>query len=119
MCSKRPSEQPDQWVGKSLTVTVDRRLGSKHPKHPSIEYELNYGFVQETMAADGREIDAYIVGVLEPLDSFEGQCIAIIRRQDDVEDKLIVAPMGHNFSDQEIVKMTNFQERFFRSSLIR
>ncbi|MEM9229958.1 MAG: inorganic diphosphatase [Pseudomonadota bacterium] len=100
-------------------MTVDRRFGSKHPRHASIEYGLNYGFVAETMAADGCEIDAYIVGVLEPLDSFEGECIGIIHRYDDVEDKLIVALFGQNFSDEEIAKMTDFQEQFFKSTLIR
>lgn len=119
MCNKRPSEQPDKWLGRSLVVTVDRRLGSKHPRHASIEYELNYGFIPGTIAADLHEIDAYIVGVREPLDSFEGQCIAIIHRHDDLEDKLVVAPIGQKFSDQEIVQMTNFQEQFFRSTLIR
>lgn len=119
MSNRRPSEQPDQWLGKTLVVTVDRRLGSKHPKHASIEYELNYGYVSGTMAGDGHEIDAYIVGIWEPLDSFEGQCIAIVHRQDDVEDKLVVAPIGQKFSDQKIVQMTNFQEQFFSSILIR
>lgn len=71
------------------------------------------------MAPDGHEIDAYIVGVSEPLDSFEGQCIAILHRHDDIEDKLIVAPPGKDFSDQEIINMTSFQEQFFKSTLIR
>lgn len=115
----RPSEQPDQWVGRSLVVKVDRQIGSKHPTNASIEYELNYGFVPGTLAADDHEIDAYIVGVLEPVDSFAGQCIAIIHRHDDVEDKLVVAPTGQNFSDEEVLRLTNFQERFFKSTLIR
>lgn len=71
------------------------------------------------MAADGHEVDAYVVGVREPLESFEGQCITIVYRQDDVEDKLLIAPIGQGFSGQEIVKMINFQERFFRSILAR
>ena len=119
MSSSRPSEQPDQWVGRSLVVTVDRQIGSKHPTNASIEYELTYGFVPGTPAADGHEIDAHIVGVLEPVYSFSGQCIAIIHRHDDVEDKLIVALIGQNFSDEDILRLTNFQERFFKSSLIR
>jgi inorganic pyrophosphatase len=118
MKKRRPSEQPNQWLGELLTVKVDRQLGSKHPRYASIEYELNYGFVPETMAADGHEIDAYLIGVTEPVDEFEGQCIAIVHRKDDVEDKLIVAPVGTNFNDEEIMEKVNFQERFFNLTLI-
>lgn len=84
-----------------------------------MEYELNYGFIPETKAADGGEIDAYIVGVFEPVAVFEGQCIAILHRLDDVEDKLIVSPIGQVFSNEEIVEMTQFQEQFFISTLLR
>jgi inorganic pyrophosphatase len=37
-------------------------------------------------------LDAYVLGVLEPLDEFTGRCIAIIHRINDNDDKLIVVP---------------------------
>lgn len=53
-------------LGKIVKVTVDRLLGSchpKHPKHPDICYPVNYGYVKGVMAADGEEQDVYILGV--------------------------------------------------------
>ena len=106
-------------IGTTQVVQVDRPLGSRHPRHPDLVYPLNYGFVPGTIAADGDEIDAYIIGVETPRETFEGSCIAVIHRLDDVEDKLVVAPIGAAFSSAEIRTATDFQERYFRTRLVR
>lgn len=51
----------EAYLGKLVKVKVDRSLGSKHPKHDFI-YSLNYGFIPNTIAGDGEEIDVYIIG---------------------------------------------------------
>ncbi|MEI7480142.1 MAG: inorganic diphosphatase, partial [bacterium] len=51
-----------QYLGKAVQVIMDRPLGSNHPKH-GFRYEVNYGFVPDTKAPDGEEIDAYVLGV--------------------------------------------------------
>ena len=38
-----------EFLGKQLTVIVDRPLGSKHPNH-GFEYKLNYGYIPDTMS---------------------------------------------------------------------
>ena len=100
-----------------VTVIVDRPLGSCHPEHPDLIYPVNYGFVKGTLAADGEEQDAYIVGVYEPLSEFTGRIIAVIHRQDDVENKWVVAPEGVAFTREEIIEMTFFQEQYFNSEI--
>lgn len=37
-------------------------------------------------------MDAYVLGVFQPLDTFTGRCIAVIQRADDDDDKVIVVP---------------------------
>jgi len=37
-------------------------------------------------APDGEDLDAYVLGVDRPLDIFRGLVIAVIHREDDVED---------------------------------
>ena len=101
-----------------ITVKIDRPLNTKHPKHGFI-YEVNYGFVPNTISGDGEELDCYVLGVQEPLDTFEGQCIAVIHRTNDNDDKLIIVPEGQNFTDKEIRELTNFQEQYFESEIIR
>ena len=105
-------------IGKIVTVTVDRPLGSCHPKHPDIYYSVNYGFIDGIIAPDGEEQDAYILGVDIPLKTFTGIVIAIIHRRDDVEDKWVVAPEGMTFTKKQIEKMTHFQEQYFASEVI-
>lgn len=53
------------------------------------------------------------------IESFEGKCIAVIHRTNDNDDKLIVVPEGKNYIDEEIRKLTNFQEQYFESEIIR
>lgn len=100
-------------MGKLVTVTVDRPLGSRHPKFPALIYPVNYGFIQGVLAADGEEQDAYILGVEQPISAFTGRVIAIIYRKNDVEDKLVVAPDGMLFEKEEIRSLTAFQEQYF------
>lgn len=106
------------YLGQTVKVQMDRPLGSKHPKYGFI-YTLNYGFVPDTIAPDGEEIDAYVLGVFEPVEEFEGICIAIIHRTNDDDDKLVIAPKSCDFSDDEILALTEFQEKFFESKIIR
>lgn len=106
------------YIGKVVNVKMDRPLGTLHPKHGFL-YESNYGYIPNTVSGDGEELDAYVLGVNEPLEEFEGQCIAVIHRTSDDDDKLIVVPQGFNISDEEIRKLTDFQEKFFESEIIR
>lgn len=107
-----------EYLNKIVKVKIDREMGSKHPKHGFI-YPLNYGFIPNTISGDGEELDCYILGVFEPLDEFEGKCIAIVHRLNDNDDKLIVVPNNKTFSNIEIEVLTEFQERFFEHEIIR
>ena len=106
------------YLGKTVKITIDRPLGSKHPKH-NIFYGVNYGYIPNTTSADGEGIDAYVLGVFEPIDTFEGICIAVIHRLNDNDDKLVVVPNDRQFTDEEIKVLTEFQERYFQSEIIR
>lgn len=104
-------------IGKIVKVTVDRPLGSYHPKHKDIFYPINYGYIEGIIAPDGEEQDAYILGVDEPVKAFYGRVIAIIHRIDDVEDKWVVAPEETTFTADEIMEHVRFQEQFFQVEL--
>jgi inorganic pyrophosphatase len=107
-----------EFIGKTLSIQIDRPLGSRHPQWKFI-YPVNYGFLPGVTAPDGEDLDAYVLGIYEPLDEFQGHCIAVIHRLDDEDDKLVVAPEGRNFSDQQISALTEFQERYFKSIILR
>ena len=106
------------YIGENVKIHIDRKLGTKHPKHDFI-YEVNYGYIPNTISGDGEELDAYVLGVDSPIEDFEGKCIAVIHRINDDDDKLIVVPENKDFSDEEIRKLTSFQEKYFKSEIIR
>lgn len=106
------------FLGKIVKVKMDRPLGSKHPKHGFV-YTVNYGYIPNTVSGDGEELDAYVLGEFTPLDTYEGEVKAIIHRTNDDDDKLVVMPKDKNYSDEQIRALTEFQERFFESKIIR
>jgi inorganic pyrophosphatase len=104
-------------IGKTVTVVVDRPLGSRHPKYEDIVYPVNYGYIPGVMAPDGEEQDAYILGVSQPVAAFQGRVIAIIHRFDDVEQKWVVAPENVTFTKEEIMTQVAFQEQYFHTEI--
>lgn len=107
-----------RFLGKQITITVDRPLGSRHPKHPDMIYPVNYGYIEEILAPDGEEQDVYILGVDKPIEKFEGIVIAVIHRKNDIEDKLVAAPVGMRFAKSEIAAAVEFTEKYFDSEVI-
>lgn len=107
-----------EYIGKEVEVKIDRQLGTNHPKHGFV-YEVNYGYIPNTISGDGEELDAYVLGIDKPVEEFKGKCIAVIHRTNDDDDKLIVVPENTDFSDEEIRNLTNFQEKYFESEIIR
>lgn len=107
-----------EHLGKDVEVTMDRPLGTKHPRHGFV-YEVNYGYLEGVIAPDGAGLDAYYLGVTEPLQKATGKVIAIIHRADNDDDKLVVVPDGVELSDEEIMQQVHFQEQWFKSEVVR
>jgi inorganic pyrophosphatase len=106
-------------IGQTVTIIIDRPLGSRHPKW-GFRYPVNYGYLPDVLSTDGEELDAYVLGVDEPLEHFNGCCIATLFRKDDPDDpKLVLAPPGMDFSDEDIMARVDFQERNFDTILHR
>lgn len=107
-----------EFLGKKVKVTMDRPLGSTHPKHGFV-YEANYGYIEGVKAPDGEDLDAYFLGVTEPMQQASGVCIAIVHRLENDDDKLVVVPEGVLLSDDEIRAATHFQEQWFKGEIVR
>lgn len=105
-------------LGEEVRVVVDRPIGAHHPKYGDMVYPVNYGYVPNVYAGDGEEQDAYVLGVDKPLKSFRGKVTAIIQRNNDVEDKLVVCPKDVVFSEEQIREKVYFQEKYFDIQII-
>ena len=106
------------FINKIVEVIIDRPIGSKHPEYDSI-YPLNYGYIPNTVSGDGEELDCFILGINEKMEKYTGKCIAVIHRLDDNEDKLVIAPEGKEYTTSDIRALTDFQEQYFKSIIIR
>ena len=107
-----------QYIGKEVNVIMDRPLGSRHPEF-GYKYPVNYGYISDTKADDGDELDAYVLGVNHAVKIFRGRCIAVIERLNDADDKLIVVAPETNMNDEDIRRLTHFQEQYFESHILR
>lgn len=102
------------FLGKTVTMKTDRPLGYVHRKSGyELVYPLNYGYIPGVLGGDGEELDVYLIGVNEPVESFTGRIIGIAHRSDDVEDKLIMAPPDMNFTREEVEHAVHFQEQYY------
>lgn len=107
-----PNLKLEEWVGRTVDVVIDRPLGSTHPRHSDIVYPINDGYVPGTLAPDGGQVDVYLLGPQIPLVRCSAKVIAIIRRRDDVEDKLVAMVSGE-WNEASIREATLFQEQWF------
>jgi inorganic pyrophosphatase len=115
--------KPDlqKHLGTRVRIVIDRPIGTKHPKYKSTIYPINCGFIPKTISGDGREVDVYVLGVsetLKPFTEIEVDIIALIIRDDDQEDKLVGSADGVLYSEAELLKVLEFQEKFFQSRVI-
>ena len=102
------------FLGKTVTMKTDSPLGYVHRKSGyELVYPLNYGYIPGVLGGDGEELDVYLLGVNEPVESFTGRIIGIAHRSDDVEDKLIMAPPDMNFTREEVEHAVHFQEQYY------
>ena len=102
-------------LDKTVHVEIDRPMGHAHK---GMVYPVNYGYIPGILAGDGEEQDAYILGIPEPLSSFDGRVIGAVCRRDDVEDKLVVAPEGTQFHQGQIAEAVHFQEQYFDTCIL-
>jgi inorganic pyrophosphatase len=102
-------------LGKRVTVYVDRPIAFVHE---GIAYPLNYGYIEDLTALDGEFQDAYVIDQDEPLSKTRGEVVAVVRRLNDLEDKLVVATNRKDWTAEEIEKKVAFVERFFPHELI-
>lgn len=101
------------YLGKTVRIGIDRPIGYVH--HKDLVYPINYGYIPEVLGGDGEEMDVYLLGVDVPVEEFDAHIIAIVHREDDIEDKLVGAPAGRIFTKEEIAASVHFQEKYYHS----
>ena len=110
--------QVESYLGKTVTIEIDRPIGYEHHKGgKTLLYPINYGYIPGVLGGDGEELDVFLVGVDQPVASYTGRIIGIVYRADDVEDKLVMAPEDASFTAQEIAQAVYFQEKYYQTTI--
>jgi len=104
------------YLGKTVHIGIDRPIGYVHHKGKyDLVYPINYGYIPGVLGGDGEEMDVYLLGVNVPVKEFDARIIAIVHRENDIEDKLVGAPEGMTFTADEIAAAVYFQEQYYCS----
>ena len=118
MTTEERHAQVEFYLGKTVTIAIDRPVGYVHHKDgKTLVYPINYGYIPGILGGDGEELDVFLVGVDAPVSEFTGCIIGIAYRADDVEDKLIMAPKGMIFTAREIARIVQFQEKYYHTTI--
>ncbi len=108
--------QVKSYLGKVVDIEIDRPIGYLHKKENySLTYPINYGYIPGVLGGDGEELDVYLLGVDKAVNGYTAKIIGIAHRENDVEDKLVAAPVGMDFSKEEIEQSINFQEQYYKT----
>ena len=116
MTSEERKTLVKSYLGKTVDIKIDRPIGYVHKKENySLTYPINYGYIPGVIGGDGEELDVYLLGVNEPVTEYKAKIIATAHREDDVEDKLVAAPIGLNLTKEEIERAIHFQEQYYKT----
>ena len=113
------SENPDFWTAldtlvSSGKIVIDRPKGSTHPKFPTLIYEVDYGYIENTSAMDGEGIDAWC-GSLPSLQVNAIICTVDLWKKDS-EIKLL---LGCTEEEMDIIHHFHNQTALMKGLLIR
>lgn len=90
-------------------LAIERPKGSRHPAHPEILYPLDYGYLEDTRASDGEEIDFFLGS--DPARTLIGAFVTVDLEKRDCEIKLLIGctveevrVLDHFFNDYASMK---------------
>ena len=102
------------YLGKVVDIEIDRPIGYVHKKkNYDLVYPINYGYLPGVLGGDDEELDVYLMGVDEPVEAYTCRIVGIVYRRNDVEDKLIAAPLDKRYTAEEIASAIDFQEQYY------
>lgn len=79
-------ESVDQLLARS-EIVIDRPRGSAHPRYPTFIYPVDYGYLKDTVSADGAGIDVWVGSDRHSADAVV--CIVDLAKRDS-EIKILI-----------------------------
>ncbi len=101
------------YIGKTLTIHVDRPIGSVRGKNRHAVYPINCGRVELPLYGAG-ELGAYLLGVDRPVYEFTGTVVGIVIHKNDNKDKIVIAPYDSTLDQAQIAEKIYFKEKYYQ-----
>ena len=102
----------DELVNTS-EIVIDRPKGSAHPRYPGFIYRIDYGYLKNTAAMDGAEIDVWVGSDVKRIDAI--MCIVDLLKRDS-EIKILI---GCTEEEKMEVYRTHNETQYMKGILIR
>jgi len=94
-------------------IMIDRPKGTRHPKHPSFIYPVDYGYLENTTAMDGGGIDVWKGSAGDLVDAIICT-VDLLKRESEI--KIVV---GCNEKEKQLVLESHNHSEFMKGILIR
>jgi hypothetical protein len=114
---------PADWLGRPVDVVVDHEVGS--PLFDGAPSPVNLGHVPGTLGWARLPVAAYLLGPATPLEEASGVVVGVLRRHDDLEDRLAVAASAGRAGESQrawdasaIAVAVEGHERWFASEVL-
>ena len=104
------------YIGKTVTMRIDRPYGSVRGKNRHAVYPINCGRV-DAPAFYGGELGAYLLGIDYPVREYTGTVIGVVIHRNDGKDKIVVAPEKIVLNQAEIAEQIFFKEKYYQSEI--
>lgn len=104
------------FIGKTVTIRIDRPYGSVRGKNRHAVYPINCGRV-EAPAFYGGELGAYLLGIDFPVREYTGTVIGVVIHKNDCKDKIVVAPEKTVLNQAEIAEQVFFKEKYYQTEI--
>ena len=101
------------YIGKTVTIYVDRPYGSVRGKNRHAVYSINCGRVSAPGFCGG-ELGAYLLGVDMPVREYTGIVIGVVIHRNDNKDKIVVAPSRCLLNQAQITEKIFFKEKYYQ-----
>jgi len=97
-------------LGKYVRVRVTNPIHSLNRQF-GFTYQLNFGVIEGKKRYDSSVAGAYVMGVNQPVRSFDGRVIAVIHRADGSVPVYVVSPKNMKFISHQIEDAIAFAEK--------
>jgi inorganic pyrophosphatase len=85
-------------------IIIDRPKGSTHPRYPDLLYKVDYGYLKNTKARDGEEIDCWLGSLGDQ--SLAGIIVMLDEQKQEAEIKVLVS-----CTEEEIAYILDFHNQ--------